>query len=106
MRSRFLSLLAAALLAGCATSLYRQWGQRIDELTRQSAHADDVSMLLGSPPTRCDAVAATAPSIGASIDPHTRALRGVIPGGAADQAGLRPGDAITSIAGQAVATPE
>lgn len=107
MRELLLPLLVVlTLVTGCATSVYRQWGKRIDDLTRQSARVDDVSMVLGTPPTRCDVVAASSPSIGASIDPQTRALRGIIPGGAADQAGLRAGDAITSIAGQAVATPE
>jgi membrane-associated protease RseP (regulator of RpoE activity) len=95
-----------AILAGCASSLYQQWGKQLDDLTRTSRRVDDVSMLLGSPPTRCDAVTASSPSMGASIDRQKLVVNSVIPGGPAEQAGLRPGDTITSIAGQRVTTPE
>jgi hypothetical protein len=86
--------------------VYQQWGQRIDELTSHGGRVDDVSLVVGSPPTRCDAVTASSPSIGASIGPQQSVVRSVIPGGPAAQAGLRSGDTITSIAGQPVASFE
>lgn len=106
MRKRLVAAVLIAALTGCAPSLYQQWGRRIDDLTRQSGRVDDVSMVLGSPPTRCDPVAAPSPTIGAFVDAQKLVVGSVVPGGPAEAAGLRPGDAITSVGGQPVATPE
>jgi hypothetical protein len=102
---RLLAVLVA-ILAGCTPSLSQEWGHQMDVLTRQNGRVDDVSRLLGSPPTRCEAVAAPYPSIGTSLQAKRLMVHSVIPGGPAEQAGLRPGDTITSVGGQPVANPE
>jgi hypothetical protein len=104
MRNGLVALLVIVVFAGCAPSLYRQWGDQIDELTRHSGRVDDVSLLLGSPPTRCDPVTPSVPSIGAAVESEKTygLVVSVIPGGPAAQGGLRPGDKITSIAGQMI----
>jgi membrane-associated protease RseP (regulator of RpoE activity) len=105
MRKHLLAVLVA-ILAGCTPSLYQEWGHHMDMLTRQNGRVGDVSLLLGSPPTRCDAVTARYLSIGTSLQAQRLVVHSVIPGGPAEQAGLHPGDTITSVAGQPVANPE
>jgi hypothetical protein len=46
------------LLAGCASkmpSVYQSWGQQLTE----AYTVEDVSLILGSPPTRCDSIEPT-----------------------------------------------
>ncbi len=51
---RLLLVILIAGIVGCAhNTVYKMWGNRLDELPRQNGRADDVSMILGSPPTRC-----------------------------------------------------
>lgn len=104
MRNGLVALLVMVVFAGCARSLYQQWGEQINQLTRRSGRVDDVSLLLGSPPTRCDPVASSVPSLGAAVESGNtdELVLSVLPGGPAAQAGLRPGDKIRSIAGQTV----
>lgn len=104
MRNGLVALLLTVVFAGCAPSLYRQWGEQITELTRRSGRVDDVSLLLGSPPTRCDPVTPSVPSIGAAVESEKTYGRvvSVIPGGPAAEGGLRSGDKITSVAGQTI----
>jgi membrane-associated protease RseP (regulator of RpoE activity) len=81
-------------------------GKSLDELPSRGGKVDDVSMILGSPPARCDAVAAPSPIIGARIAQEKLIVVAVVPGGPADQAGLRTGDLISAVAGQAVSNSE
>lgn len=103
----FLLLILITALAGCAhNTVYKTWGKRLDELPNQNGRADDVSMILGSPPTRCDAVAGPSPIIGARIDREKPIVLAVTPSGPADQVGLRAGDSISMVSGQAVSNTE
>ena len=112
MRNALVAFLVMSF-ASCAPSLYQpslyeQWNEQINQLTRQASRVEDVSLLLGSPPTRCDAVTPSVPSIGAIVESKDTygLVLSVIPGGPAAQAGLRPGDKITRIAGQITSNPE
>ncbi len=88
------------------TSLYQNWGRQLVELPRHNGRVDDVSLLLGGPPTRCEPVNAPYPVIGVGVDPEKPVVNSVVPSSPADQAGVRPGDSIKAIAGQPVANSE
>lgn len=104
------SLLMIAIIAfssfgsGCAhTSLYQSWGKQLTEMPRQNGRVDDVSMLLGAAPTRCEPVASPRPLIGIRFDSEKPVVTSVTPNSPAYQAGIRPGDIIISISNQSVA---
>ena len=99
------AVFAVAVTACVHPSLYQGWGKQLVELPRQNARVDDVSLLLGTPPSRCDFVE-TRPTIGATWSGPTTIVLSVIPNGPADQAGLRPGDRIVAVDGQATANGE
>ena len=94
------------MLIGCVhlrTSLYQGWGQQIaEEMPLHNGRVEDVSMLLGVPPTHCEPVASQKPLIGILLNSEKSAITSVTPNSPAYQAGLRPGDSITSINGQLV----
>jgi membrane-associated protease RseP (regulator of RpoE activity) len=90
--------------SGCAhTSLYQSWGKQLTEMPRHNGRVDDVSMLLGAAPTRCEPVASPRPLIGIGFDSEKPVVTSVIPNSPAYQAGIRPGDSILSISNQSVA---
>jgi hypothetical protein len=95
-----------ALLACAKPSLYQRWDKQLADAPRHGARVDDVSLLLGSPPTHCEPVADTYPTIGIGLDPKEPTINAVLPGSPAGNAGLRVGDRISSIGGQPTGTPE
>ena len=91
--------------SGCAhTSLYQSWNKQLIELPRHNGRVDDVSLLLGATPTRCEPINAPQPVIGIILNPEKPAVSAVWPNSPADQAGFRPGDSIKGVGGQSVAS--
>ena len=89
--------------SGCATSTYEKWGAQLQELPRRNGRVDDVSLLLGAPPMRCEPVKNPQPAIGVGFaDPKSRVVGAVRPSSTANEAGIRPGDSIESVGGQLV----
>ncbi|MGD0238486.1 MAG: PDZ domain-containing protein [Syntrophorhabdales bacterium] len=99
-----------SLSLSCAprASVYQNWGSQLRELPLHGGRVDDVSLLLGAPPTRCEPVEASVPVIGVIVDPRQEKpiVTFVQRNGPGYQAGIRPGDIIKSVAGQPVATPK
>lgn len=90
--------------SGCALTLYQSWGKQLTELPLRNGRIDDVSLLLGTPPTRCEPIKDQQPIIGLSVlDPKKPVVSSVLPNGPASEAGIRPGDNIVSVGGQSVA---
>ena len=88
---------------GCAhTSLYQNWGKQLTEMPSHNARVEDVSMLLGAPPTRCEPVESQRPLIGIFLISKEAVVNYVTPNSPAYQAGIRPGDRIISINNQSV----
>ncbi len=93
--------------AGCARpSLYRNWGVQLAEMPRHDGRLQDVSLLLGSPPTRCEQVDHPAPVIGIVVNRLEPVIDSVTPRSPAAEAGLRPGDKISAVGGQTISKPE
>lgn len=93
----------SSLVSGCAhTSLYQSWGKQLTEMPRYNARVEDVSMLLGAAPTRCEPVVSQRPLIGIFFDSKEPIVISVTPNSPAHQAGIRPGDRVISISNQSV----
>jgi membrane-associated protease RseP (regulator of RpoE activity) len=107
MRRSLWTLAIAALSSfssGCAsTSLYQSWGKQLAEIALHKGRVEDVSMLLGAAPTRCEPFASPQPRIGVFFGSRKPVVTSVDPNGPAARTGLRPGDSITRINGQSVA---
>ena len=54
-------MLLCTAVGGCSQSLYSQWGNQLNDLTRHQRRPEDVSMLLGTPPSRCESLNNPAP---------------------------------------------
>jgi membrane-associated protease RseP (regulator of RpoE activity) len=94
-------VIVSSFASGCAsTSLYQSWGKQLTEMSRHYGRLDDVSLLLGTPPTRCEPVASPRLTIGAYFDKLV--VISVMPNGPAYLAGIRPGDSIISIDNQQI----
>lgn len=108
MRCGFSFAVGVVLLGlACAKpSLFQSWGQQLVEAPRQAARVDDVSLLLGVAPSRCDVVADPGPAIGVGLDPKKLRIDSVMPGSPAEAAGMQPGDFIRSIGGQSITSPQ
>jgi hypothetical protein len=102
---RVLSLgLALLVVSACVTKpLYQSWGDQIVQLGEDRAPREDVSLLLGRPPTRCDPLDELGPRTGFAVD-EDGIVTALVPGGPAQRAGLEVGDKITRINGVPVAT--
>jgi len=93
----------SSFVSGCAhTSLYQSWGKQLTEMPRHNGRVEDVSMLLGAAPTRCEAVVSQQPLIGIRFDSKKPIVISVTPNSPAHQAGISPGDSIISINSQSV----
>lgn len=100
-------LLAAFGVAviSCAPNVYKMWDARIntmhasDPLDGVWHTKDDISLLLGGPPASCDTVKTAAARCGFDIAERGLVVRLVLPGSAADRAGLRDGERIMEIDG-------
>lgn len=89
--------IAIFFAVGCASqqpSLYGSWGQQL-HTTRT---IDDVSFLLGAPPTRCETIEPT-PLAGIVFGMDTPTIIALYPNGAAAVAGMTSGERIVSING-------
>lgn len=94
------------LTIACASqrpSLYQSWGQQLAEAGSKMLTVEDVSLLLGTPPTRCDSIEPT-PMIGIQIGPEDPTVLRVFPKGAAAVAGMKAGEQISKINGTKVET--
>ena len=97
-------LLVATAAVGCATSMYKRWGDQLSEIARANGRPEDVSMMLGTPPSRCESIPNPPPTIGIFLEPDRLVIRSVLPNGPAAMAGIRPGDEILSIDGQPISS--
>ena len=87
----------SSVVSGCATSVYQIWGKQLAEMPSRYARVEDVSMLIGAAPARCDPVASPQPIVGVFPDSEKSVVASVMPNSPAYQAGIRPGDKIVSI---------
>ncbi len=113
MRYLLLAIVIAlgGLISACAprTSVYKNWARQIEQLTRNDdtyGTVEDISLLLGVPPTRCEPVEAAVFKMGIGFDrrqekPIVATLRR---NGPIYQAGIRRGDIIKSVGGQPIVT--
>jgi membrane-associated protease RseP (regulator of RpoE activity) len=112
MRKLLVAIIAVSLCIGtygCGrTSLYRGWGAQLRDMPLRNGRVEDVSMLLGSSPSRCEPIENPRPVIGINLDPSQKQpfIINVQLNGPAYQAGIRSGDIIRRIGEQSVATPE
>src|SRR5258708_7349369 len=99
-----LGIAFSGFVSGCAhTSVYRGWSNQLTELPKRNGRVDDVSLVLGSSPTRCETIASPSPTIGFMYSTKESVVLSVRPNSPADRAGIRPGDTIKSVNGQPVA---
>jgi len=113
MRKLLVAIVVVGLCVGSSackhTSAYQSWGEQLGNLPLHNGRVEDVSMMLGSPPSRCEPIENPQPIIGVRYD-TTRQQQPIIinvqPNSPAYQVGIRPGDIIRGIGGQSVATPE
>ena len=110
MRQRALHIVTVsmtALAVACAKpSAYQSWGKQLVEAPRQNARVEDVSFLLGGPPSHCEPIDQSYPLIGIMMNPKRPVIDAVRPRSPADAAGLRTGDTIVAIAGQPISKPD
>ena len=101
------------LFLGCITSAcarrmsaYQTWGEQLNKAPLHGARVDDVSLMLGAPPTRCEPVNDQTSWIGilTNMKQEQPQLTMVMVNGPAFQAGLHAGDIVRSVAGQPVTT--
>jgi membrane-associated protease RseP (regulator of RpoE activity) len=105
MYKAILLAVTAITLFGCANqSVYKQWGDQLDEIPKYGSKVEDVSMLVGSPPTHCDAIKPGKLLLGIHFDTvsKTNIVSFVRDGTPANKAGIRKGDKIISINSQPV----
>ncbi len=102
-----------SLAGGCYAhhqqSLYESWGQQLQALPSRAGTVDDVSLMLGAPPTRCDPVTNQGPQIGVWLNtraPVPPVVLLVQPNGPAARGGIRPGDTILAVGGQPVSSAQ
>jgi predicted metalloprotease with PDZ domain len=115
VRTGLLAMVVVLAITGSFTSacvprlsVYQTWAAQMQTMPLHNATVEDVSMLLGAPPTRCEPVEATIPVIGIVVDPRQEKpiVTSVRRTGPGYIAGIRPGDLIRTVAGQPVATPQ
>lgn len=109
-----LMLTPLLLVHGCATAppkpqtLYQSWDQTLDRGNLKTV--DDVSMILGSPPTRCDEIEPTRTGtligifLGSQSEPDSTTISGVRPNSPAAQAGVAVGENVQYVNDRKVAS--
>lgn len=112
MRKLLVAIVVVSLCVGtygCVrTSAYQSWGKQLLELPFHNGRVEDVSMVIGSSPSRCEPIENPQPIIGIRFDPRQQQLLiiNVQPNSPAYQAGIRPGDIIKGVGGLPVTTTE
>jgi membrane-associated protease RseP (regulator of RpoE activity) len=112
MRTLLLALIVLMLGAGnfgcAAKSVYRTWGEQLRDMPLHNGRVEDISMLLGCSPIKCEPIENAPPLMGINFDARDGQLIiiTVTPNSPAFQAGIRAGDAIRGIGGQHVTTVE
>ena len=99
----------AITLFGCSNqSVYKQWGDQLVEMPKYGSKVEDVSMLVGFPPTHCDSIKLGKLLLGIHFDTvsRTNIVFFVRDGTPADKAGIRKGDKIISINSQPITNYE
>jgi len=93
-------IFGVAGIVGCASqSIYQSWGNQLVAMPTRNGTKDDVSLLLGAPPERCDPVSNPTPLIGIYFSTKVPIVASVVPTGAAYEAGIRPGDTVLGVDG-------
>jgi membrane-associated protease RseP (regulator of RpoE activity) len=112
---RYWRFVIVIMACGCLTlscapraSVYQNWAKQLQELPFHGGKVDDVSLLLGTPPNRCEPVDNPPPTIGVILDPRQEGafVGNAILNGPAYQAGIRSGDVVKSVGGQPVANAQ
>jgi len=102
VRSGIIARIAIVLISvtsGCAThsSLYQSWGAQLANASATNRTKEDISLMLGSEPYKCENVPAS-PMIGILLeDKAGPTVRGVDPKGAAANTDIKIGDRILSV---------
>jgi membrane-associated protease RseP (regulator of RpoE activity) len=102
----FIMVIVGQSLLGCAAPhLFQQWDARLIEMTeapRQGAFytKEDVSLLLGSSPSKCETLPSAGPKIGILIDPKQPVVTLVVPNSPAYATGIRTGFVILAVNGK------
>jgi len=92
----FLITIGCASQSSRSPSVYESWGEQLSNNGTTIRTVDDVSFLLGSPPTKCDNIK-PAPMIGLKIGIENTAILSVDPNGAASVAGIKAGEKIMKV---------
>jgi membrane-associated protease RseP (regulator of RpoE activity) len=109
---RLIAAILCLVVSGCAPNLYQQW----DTIFETWASSDmergvwrtqsDVSWILGGPPSDCEPLTADPPKMGVWWHPtEAGTLLLVLPGGPAEEAGLRAGDRVVRLGDRLISTP-
>jgi len=107
------SLLQHILLVGilqvlfaCASQhLFQQWDTRLKHMTEAPLKENrfytqqDVSLLLGSPPMKCERLPSATPKIGIYLAGDQPTIKFVVPDSPASAAGIEPGLVVRSVNG-------
>ena len=100
-------MLLCSVSACARNNLYKQWDTTFESAVRggRSRYTKaDVSLLLGTSPSRCEAIESTRPTIGIVFDSTSTRILLVSPRTPADSVGLKAGSFIASIAGEPTPT--
>jgi hypothetical protein len=100
-----------SVTSGCSSvrgeSVYQTWAKQLMfDAPRRHGRVDDVSLLLGTQPTRCEPLPEQVPGSGFAVDPKTLVVILLLPNSPSEQSGMRLGDTVTGIGGQPVANAE
>ncbi len=106
----FILVIVGQFLLGCAAPhLFQQWDARLTEMTEATKKdafytKEDVSLLLGSSPLKCETLPSAGPKIGIFIDPKQPVVNQpvvtlVAPNSPAHAAGIRTGFVIVAVNG-------
>ena len=100
-----LASLLQALLACASPHLFQQWDARLEQMAEAPREnkgfytQQDVSLLLGSPPSKCEKLSSVGPRIGVYVEDQP-AILFVVPGSPAAAAGIEPGFVVRSVNGK------
>jgi hypothetical protein len=100
--------LFACLATSCATNAFQGWDQQFKKMIESGPASgafyreQDVSLVLGSEPLRCEDVPSSTPKIGVLFDKKRPVVVGVFPYSPAAVAGVGLGDKLLAVDGHAV----